>query len=393
MEQTALMPEVAPAPSPKSPGDTAECTVNTREFLKEMAVIQRAVARKTTLPILTHLHLQASGRSLALTATDGEISLRTACAAAIKREGRFTVPAQKFYEYVRLLPDGEMTLKALENHWVQIKSGRSHTKMVGMSAENYPKLPLFPATSAIKLEAQAIRSLISRSSFAVSAEESRYLLNGALLLLKPGGLTIVATDGHRMALAEYRKAQPITDDLRLLIPKTALAELSFLLNGNTGEHIQFAKDDSTLYFVVGSRLLTTRQLSGNFPNYEVVLPKGETNKSVVSREELLLSLQRVSQFSDSKSNAVRLRIGDNEWRLSSRSSEIGESEDVLQTTYAGAAKTMGFNSQYLLDFLRAIDCEKVRIEFKPEDLAAEFKPEDVSDESFLCRYVVMPLKI
>lgn len=388
------MPEAAPAPPANQAGsDTAECSVNTRELLKEMAVLQRAVARKTTIPILTHIHLQSSGRQLLLTATDGEISLRAACAAKVKREGRFTIPAQKFYDYLRLLPDGDMTLKALENHWVQIKSGRSHTKMVGMAAQNFPKLPLFPAASAIKLDAQAVRTLISHSVFAISTEESRYVLNGALLLLKPDGLTMVATDGHRMAHAEYRKGQAISNELRLLIPKTALGELNFLLNANTSEQIQFAKDDSTLYFVVGSRLLTSRQLSGTFPKYEVVLPKGEAKQSVVWREELLVSLQRVAQFSDSRSNAVRLHIAKDELRVSSSSSEIGESEDVMATKYAGEPKTIGFNSQYLLDFLRVVGCEKVRMEFKLEDLAAEFKPEDMADKDLSYRYIVMPLKI
>lgn len=388
------MPEAAPAPTPKEAGSaTAECTVNTRELLKEMAVLQRVVARKTTIPILTHIHLQSSGRQLLLTATDGEISLRAACAATVKREGRFTIPAQKFHDYLRLLPDGEMTLKALENHWVQIKSGRSHTKMVGMAAENFPKLPLFPVASAIKLDAQVVRTLISHSAFAISTEESRYVLNGALLLLKPDGLTMVATDGHRMAHVEYGKPQAITSELRLLIPKAALGELNFLLNANTSQQIQFARDDSTLYFVVGSRLLTSRQLSGTFPKYEVVLPKGEAKQAVVWREELLISLQRVAQFSDSRSNAVRLHIANNELRVSSSSSEIGESEDVMLTKYAGEPKTMGFNSQYLLDFLRVVGCEKVRIEFKLEDLAAEFKPEEGTDQDVLSRYVVMPLKI
>jgi DNA polymerase III sliding clamp (beta) subunit (PCNA family) len=313
MEQTVLMPEVAPAPPAKPTGDTPECTVSTRDLLKEMTLLQRVVARKTTVPILTHLHLQAAGNNLLLTATDGEISLRTVCQAGLKKDRAFTVPAHKFYEYLRLLAEGDMTLKPLENHWVQIRSGRSHTKMVGMSPQNFPKLPLCPKT---------------------------------------------------------------------------LAELSSLLSATSGEQIQFAQDETTLYFAVGSRLLTSRQLSGKFPHYE-----GEASRAVLSRQELLLSLQRVSQFADARSNAVRLRIEQNELRLSSSSSEIGESEDVLQTNYAGAPKTMGFNSQYLLDFLRAVDCEMVCIEFKADQLPAELKPVDVTDKSFSYRYIFMPVKI
>lgn len=392
MDQTTLMPDVAPTPPQKSMTGTAECTVNTRDLLKEMNLLQRVVARKTTAPILTHLHLQAVGKNLVLTATDARISLRTLCTAQVKKEGRFTIPAHKFYDYLRLLAEGELTFKALENHWVQIRSGRSHTKMVGMSPENFPKLPLFPVASAIKLGAQPIRALISRTVFAVSSEESRYILNGALLLLKPDGLTMVATDGHRLAHAEYRKPQTVTKELRVLLPKTVLDELSSLLNANSAEHIQFADDNSTLYFAVGSRLLTSQLMSGKFPNYEVVLPKGEAKKVIVSRQELLLSLQRVAQFADSKSNAVRVRIAPNELRLCSSSSEIGESEDVVPTTFAGPPKLIGYNSQYLLDFLRVVDCENVCLEFKVEELPTEFKPED-ADKDFSLRCVIMPLKI
>jgi len=387
------MPEVTPAPPAKPTGDAPEFAVSTRDLLKEMTLLQRVVARKTTVPILTHLQLQAAGNNLLLTATDGEISLRTVCQARVKKEGAFTVPAHKFYEYLRLLAEGDMTLKPLDNHWVQIRSGRSHTKMVGLSPQNFPKLPLFPVASAIKLNAQALRTLISQSLFAISTEESRYVLNGALLLLKPDALTMVATDGHRMAHAEYYAPQAITKETRVLLPRTALAELSSLLSATSGEQIQFAQDETTLYFAIGSRLLTSRQLSGRFPNYEVVLPKGEASKALVSRQELLLSLQRVSQFADSRSNAVRLRFEQNELRLSSSNSEIGESEDVLQTNYAGAPKTTGFNSQYLLDFLRVLDCEKVQIEFKADELPTELRPEDVTDQSFSYRYIVMPIRI
>ena len=385
-----LMPDVKPVASAPT-NARAEFTVTNRDLLKELSNLQRIVPRKTTIPILVNIHLEARGNNLFLTASDTDLSLRSACPAKVKKEGRFTAPAHKLYEYARLLDDGDVTMRLQDNHWVQIRSGRSHTRMVGMAPENFPSLPLFPAASAVKLDAQALRTLITQTLFAVSAEESRYIFNGALLLLKPEGVTMVSTDGHRLAYAEHAKAQDIKET-RVLVPKKTLVELSSLLNSSSVEQIQFAQDDSTLYFAIGSRLLTSRQTAGRFPNYETVLPQSHPHKTILSREDLLLALQRVAQFSDGNSNCVRIRCEKNEFRLASSSAEFGEAEDVLSATYAGEPKAMAFNSQYLLDFLKAVDCESVRLEFKDAESATELRPEGSEDKDHLYRYVVMPLR-
>jgi DNA polymerase III subunit beta len=392
MEQTTLIADVAPAAPIRNATGVAEFTVNNRELLKELSNLQRVVPRKSTVPILVNLHVQATGNALFLTACDGDLSLRAACPAQVKKEGRFTVPAHKLYDYVRLLEDGNLTVRLQENHWVQIKSGRSHTKMVGMAPESFPSLPLFPGDSAIKLDAQAMRTLIARTLFAVCVEESRYMLNGALVLLRPEGITMVSTDGHRMAHTEYLKPQPMKE-ARILVPRKALIELTGLLNSTSAEQVQFAQDDTTLYFGIGPRLLTCRQLSGRFPAYETVLPKSHPHKAVVSREELLLALQRVAQFSDENSNCVRVRLGKNEFKLASSNAATGESEDVLRTDYTGDQKTIAFNSQYLLEFLRVVDCENVLLEFKDGDSASELRPEESADKDSPYRYIVMPLKM
>lgn len=391
MEQTALMPDVKPVVSAPATAGT-EFTVNNRDLLKELSSLRRIVPRKTTIPILVNIHLEARGNHLFLTASDTDLSLRSACPAKVKKEGRFTLPAHKFYEYARLLDDGDMTMRLLENHWVQIKSGRSHTRMVGLAPENFPSLPLFPVASAVKLDAEALRTLITQTLFAASIEESPYIFNGTLLLLRPEGATMVSTDGHRLAYAEYAKAQDIKE-ARVLVSKKALVELGSLLNSSSAEQIQFAQDDSTLYFAIGSRLLTSRQTAGRFPNYEAVLPQGHPHKTILSRQELLFALQRVAQFSDGKSNCVRIRCEKNEFRLASSNSEIGEAEDVLSTTYAGEPKIIAFNSQYLLDFLKAVDCDSVRLEFKDSESATELRPEGSEDKNCSYRYIVMPLRV
>src|SRR5579863_2348052 len=332
-----------------------ELTLSKSDLLKELTATQGVVERKTTIPILSNFLFEAADDRLSITATDLDLSLRTSCPAKVKKDGSCTVPARKLYDYVKLLGDGDIGIKLLENHWVQIRSGRSNTKMVGMARANFPALPFFPAESAISLPAQVFRNLIAKTIFSISNEESRYTLNGALLVLKPESITMVATDGHRLAHIENLNAKlPVSGEMKILVPKKAMAELSTLLGAADVEAVEFAKDESTLFFRIGNRLLTSRQLTGQFPNYEAVLPR-DNNKSITLHcDELNSAIQRVAQFADERSNAIRMRLEKDELKVSTSNTEIGESEDSLETSYAGDPMVIGFNSQYLLEFLRVI---------------------------------------
>src|ERR1700747_954831 len=261
---------------------TMEITVSKVELLRELTATQGVVERKTTIPILSNYLFEAAEGRLTLTATDLDLSLRTSCNAKVKKEGSCTIPARKLHDYVKLLPDADITIKVLENHWVNIRCGRSSTKMVGMAKSNFPSLPVFPTAGVVKIPAQTLRGMIARTSFAIANEESRYTLNGALMLLKPESITMVATDGHRLAHVERNgeRFEGVSGELKTLVPKKALDELRALVDATDAEMIEFAKDESTLYFRIGQRLLTSRQLTGQFPNYEAVLPKD--NHKVVS---------------------------------------------------------------------------------------------------------------
>src|SRR5438445_1253351 len=188
-------------------GATMEINVSKNDLLKELTATQGVVERKTTIPILSNFLFEAGGDKLSITATDLDLSLRTSCSAKIKKEGACTVPARKLYDYVKLLGDGDISIKLLENHWVQIRSGRSNTKMVGMARANFPSLPNFPTADVIKIPSAVLRTLIGKTIFAISNEESRYTLNGALMVLKPESITMVATDGHRLAHIENTNAK------------------------------------------------------------------------------------------------------------------------------------------------------------------------------------------
>jgi DNA polymerase-3 subunit beta len=377
---------------------TMEITVSRHDLLRELSATQSVVERKTTIPILSNFLLEAGpgeADRLTITATDLDQSIRTSCAAKVKKPGACTIPARKLFDYVKLLPDGDISIKLMENHWVQIRSGRSNTKMVGMARANFPQVPEFPETGLTQIAVGSIKGMISKTIFAISNEESRYTLNGALMILKAESLSMVATDGHRLAHIEKtgESLQNISGEKKTLIPRKALAELQSLLADTEVDSLDFFDDEHTLFFRLGHRVLTTRKLTGQFPNYEAVLPRDNNKFVVVRSEELMGSIQRVAQFADERSGAIKIRLEQNEMKISSSSTESGESEDTIETPYSFDPIVVGFNSTYLIDFLRAVGSSgEVRLEFKDAQSAGQMRPEDPSDD-FKYRYVIMPMRI
>jgi DNA polymerase III subunit beta len=383
------------AEKPAAQGAAMEITVSRQDLVKELTATQSVVERKTTIPILSNFLLEADEERLKITATDLDQAISTSTAVKVKKPGACTIPARKLYDYIKLLPDGDVSIKLLENHWVQIRSGRSNTKMVGMARANYPQVPEFPAIAATSLPIAALRTLIARTIFAISNEESRYTLNGALLILKAESMAMVATDGHRLSFVEKpgEALEGISGEKRVLVPRKALQELQQLLSTTEAEKVEFADDEHTLFFRIGQRTLSSRKLSGQFPNYEAVMPRDNTKFAVVRSVELSAAIQRVAQFADERSGAIRMKLEDNELKISANSTESGESEDTIDTPYSSESITVGFNSVYILDFLKALDNSgEVRLEFKDAQSAGQMRPED-PDAEFKYRYVLMPMRI
>ena len=373
MSTATITPDVA------TPTGNLEITVSRAELLRELSAAQSVVERKTTIPILSNFLFEATvgddgqGR-LTITATDLDQSLRTSCAAKVKKPGACTI-----YDYIKLLAEGDISMKLMDNHWVQIRSGRSNTKMVGMARANFPQVPEFPSAGNFKISAPALANMIAKTIFAISNEESRYTLNGALLVLKAESMAMVATDGHRLAHIEKlgETLVGISGEKKTLIPRKALAELASLLSASDVETLEFGDDDQTLFFKVGGRVLTSRKLTGQFPNYEAVLPRDNTKFVIVRSEDLMASI----------------RLEQNELKLSAQSTDAGESEDIIETPYNYDPLVVGFNSSYLVDFLRAIGVSgEVRLEFKDAQSAGQMRPED-ANEDVKYRYILMPMRI
>jgi DNA polymerase III subunit beta len=372
--------------------DAMEFSVKKFDLLGELELTQGVVERKTTIPILSHLYFEAQGNTLAITATDLELSIRTSCDVRSKKDGACTIPAKKLYDIVRLLPESEMKFKLLENHWVQVTCDRKNYKLVGMSKENFPALPSFPH-ALVKIPAALLASVIAKTTFAISVEESRYTLNGALLVLKPASITMVATDGHRLAMVETEhKFEGFSQETRVLVPKKAMAEIQRLAAeaGDDGV-VEFAQDESHLFFKFGPRLLTARKLTGQFPNYEAVLPRQANKKLVLERGELQDALRRVSQLADQRSHAVKFMLAKEGVEISASSPEYGEAKETIEKEFAGDPISIGFNAQYLLDFLAAAPDGPISFELKDDQSAGQLRP--LADETSRYRYVVMPMRI
>ena len=374
-----------------------EFTVSKAELVRELSLSQGVVEKKTTIPILSNVLLEASGDRLYLTATDLELGLRTSCPARVKKEGSGTIPARKLLDYVRLLPDADITVKIAENNWANFTCGRSRTRIAGMSRESFPELPVMPEAIA-EIPVKQLSAMIARTMFAISMEESRFTLNGALLLLADKTLTMVATDGHRLAYVQRPSEASNGAGIayRALVPRKAMAEITKLSDdAGADANVRFGGDDNHLFFEFGPRLLITRKLTGNFPDYERVLPQDNTNIATLVKDEIKGAIERVAQFADERSRAIRVQFTAGEVKVFSSALETGESEESVPGEYAGPDLEIGFNAQYLLDFLRAIPQDHVSFGLKDQKSAGELQPSGAGekDEHEQYRYVVMPMRI
>ncbi len=369
-----------------------EFTIRKFDLLREVGLAQGVVEKKTTIPILANLLLDASGDGVQLSATDLDVGIRSSCPAKVKREGSITTPAKSLLDIIRALPDAEVKIKKLENNWLQINCASASFKVVGLPKDNFPAIPEMKET-LVEIPSKVLLNLINKTIFAIASEESRYTLNGALLLLKPLSAIMVATDGHRLSFIEKQQNfDHLTSEVRVLIPKKAMAELQRLL-AEAGEDdlISFGRDESHLFFRMKNRLMFARMLTGQFPNYEAVLPKENNRSLTLNREDITTTVRHVALLADDKSRAIKLLLSSNKLEISSSNVELGEAKETLEISYGAGPMQIGFNCQYLLDFLLATDDSTISFEFKDEQSAGQLRP--ATDEEYQYRYIVMPMRV
>jgi DNA polymerase-3 subunit beta len=364
-----------------------EIRVTRSEFLGELAPMQGIVERKTTIPVLSHLLLTAREDRLHLAATDLDVSLTSWCEADIKGEGGIAVQAKKLMEIIRSLTGEEVLLVQEEPRVLTIRAGKSRFKIHGLSPDDFPTLPSVEDGRRVEIPFADFRRMVAKILFAVSAEESRFQLNGALLKLKDGSLEMVATDGHRLALVEGGLESAGGED-SVLVPRKALQELQrFEGEGN----LAYGRGEHHLSFGLGRRELICRILEGTFPDYERVIAKDNDKKVLFNRKNLVDAVQRAALMTGDRARAVRLQFTSDQVVISAVNSDLGEATEEVACDYDGPEFRVGINPDYLREFLSAVDTEKVRLELKDENTQCVGYPMDGPDTRYLC--VIMPMRI
>ncbi|UCE86383.1 MAG: DNA polymerase III subunit beta [Deltaproteobacteria bacterium] len=367
-------------------------TIDKADLQKGLSRIQALVEKRTTMPILANVLLEADEGKLWFSATDLEVGIRGAQNATVTDAGRITVSAKKFYEIVRELPEESVELSATPNAYLELRCARSRFVLAGTAAEEYPNLPGAAPENLVPIQAVLLSTMIERTMYATSLDETRYNLNGVYFEVLPeeNKIRMVATDGHRLAYAERCIGE---DASRLasgvIIPRKGLAELKRVVDEPDANEIELGFEANSGVVRKGDVTLVMRLIEGEFPNYRQVIPKESTIRLTLQQEALSQALRRVVLLSTERSRAVKLQLTRNRLTLSSSNPDLGEAEEEIDVDYSGDDVSIGFNARYLLDSLSGLRSKEVQLGLKDELSPVELRPTD--DEETLA--VVMPMRL
>ena len=372
-----------------------ELTVGKAELQKELQLCQGVVEKRSTIPILSNVLLKAADGRLQIAATDLDVTILSSCAARITTPGGVTIEAKRLFDVVRSLPDEDVHLAIQENNSVLIESGTAKFRLLGLPAEDYPTLPTVNVGDAYVLPLDELKTMVGKVKFAITHEETRFQLNGALLKVQPSKMEMVATDGHRMALINFPQggAKKKGTDLTILIPRKALDEILRLEGGEDGT-VKFGVSENQLYFEAGDRRLMARMIDVNFPNYMEVISRDNDRHVMVDRERLLSTIRRISLVANERTRAVRFDFAPGKLTVSSTNPELGDARETVPIDYAGNPFFVGLNAAYLTDFLSAVDTQSVSLDLKDENSQCIGRPASTADDlAYDYLYVVMPMRL
>jgi DNA polymerase-3 subunit beta len=380
----------------------------------ELGFVQGIVEKKSTIPVLSNILIESVGEgTIRIVGTDLDVTIRCEAAADIKQPGAMCIQARKLFDIVRLLDAGDVHFTKEDNEWVKMSCGKSKFRLAGVSKENFPEVPSFK-NAPLKLSAEIFNHFIQNTAFAITSEQSRFTLSGAKFMIDGDTARMVTTDGHRLAFIEKNLgADSATENMDALIPKKALLEL-VKISRDSGGDVSFGEDPNHIYFEVDGRLLITRKLSGTFPNYEMVIPKDNDKVAIFEADEMKTAIRRVALMADERTRSVKLTIRAGEIEIGAQSSEEGEASEKVPADYTGDEVQIGFNSQYLQEFLNVIgagesaetqtetegetvrvkeSAGKPRVAFEFKDGNAQTQMRVAGDSSYDYKYIVMPLRI
>lgn len=364
-----------------------EIRLNRVELLNELVPMQGIVERRTTIPVLSHLLIRAVDDRLDIAATDLEVSLTSSCEGELQEEGAIAIQAKKLLEIIRASDGEEVTLRIDQEGMLTILVGKSRFKVRGLPAEDFPTLPEIEETEPVLIPFRTFRNMISKVFYAISSEESRFQLSGALMEQKDEALALVATDGHRLALVEG-EVSGLQESEGVLVPRKALQELQRF---DSELDLEFRRSDHHLSFTVGSRQLICRILEGTFPDYERVISKDNDKDVIVDRKQLTGVINRVGLLTGDRSRAIRLELQSGQLVFSAANPDLGEANEEIPVDYEGAGLLMGVNPDYLVHFLQASGTDQVRLELKDENSQCVAYPVDAPEKRYVC--VIMPIRL
>ncbi|MFM6929941.1 MAG: DNA polymerase III subunit beta [Bdellovibrio sp.] len=364
--------------------------IDKRDLLSLIGKTQNIVEKRNTMPILINVLLEADANLLKVFATDLEVSLTDQIKAQVHQSGKVAVSAKSLFDIAKELSEGPITLIKKENNWLEIKQGKYTSKIVGISAEEYPIFPTYNSQAFIKIDAQVLKEMIDKTIYSVSNDETRYHLNGVFFELNPQtGFKMVATDGHRMSLVSKTSVDvKVSATQGVIIPRKGLHEIKKILEGIEGS-VEIAVEGSQFVLKHSSTILMIRLIEGKYPNYQQFIPQKLTQKVMINKEAFLTSLKRVSLLANQKSKAVLLNLSNGRMEISSNNPELGDAKEEIEVEYAGNEIKIGFNAKYITDILTSMNQDKIDFELNDHLSPGLMRPHN--DASYTC--VVMPMRI
>jgi DNA polymerase III subunit beta len=365
--------------------------ISKESLLKELQSMQGVVEKKSTIPILSNIVLDVKKGRLELLATDLEVGIRTSCEVQATSDASATLSARRLFDIVRLLPDAEIRFKGDEGKWMAITCQKARFRVVGLPREDFPEMREFDFSKGIAIERDLILDLINKVGFAITTDEGRYQLSGALTILHKRDVTMVATDGHRLAMARGRLEKAAAESkVEMILPRKVLMELTRIGEGET--EIQFGQKENQAFFKIGKTILSANLLSGRFPDYEQVLPEGNDKLIKIDSAPFSDVIRRVALLAGERSRAIKLAVSKGTLEVSSNNPEVGEASETVDVEYNGPEMEVGFNSKYLLDFFQAYGPGQVILALKDETTQGLLRPVGLEGGKDY-RYVVMPMRI
>ena len=355
------------------------------KFLDALQTVQNVVTAKGSLQILSNALIHAEGNQLCITTTDLDISERCFVECEVEQPGSTTLPIRRLASIIRELDEGKILVEVNEDDVASVQSGSSYFKIIGLPTRDFPPVPATEGKFCYRIDQGAFREMLRKTSYAVSLDETRRVLNGVLLAFKENKLTMVATDGRRLALVEHEIEFPPEAEVEMVLPTKAVSELMRILS-NDGDLKIYAQKNQVI-FELGTTTLSSKLIDGVYPNYRQVIPGGCEERVVIDRELLLSALRRVSVVTTDKSNATRLTFSANQLTISTNTPDVGEGRDTVPVKYAGKEVSIIFNPEYVMDPLKNIDDDEIFIELNDGHSPALLK----CSIPFL--YVLMPLRI